>query len=202
MSINLSSYRNIETGLFVKIVCSYYKLTPASTPTTETFRFSDINRSITVDGDTYIGLGRLMGITSSSSEIRPTAAQVTITVSGIPNTSIAEIVNSRIKGSRVTIYRGIINTTTGQLLSITGNPVGRYVGLITNYSLNEEYDSEARNSSNTIVFTCASVLDVLGNTSSGRRTNKDDMRKFYPSDESFDNVSKLAGTNFNFGAPQ
>jgi hypothetical protein len=202
MTINLSSYSNIEAGLFVKIVCSYYKATPASSPITETLRFSDINRPITVDSASYTGLGKLLTITSSSSEIRATTSEISITISGIPNTSISEIVNSRIKGSKITIVRGIINTSTGQLLSISGNPVGRYVGLITNYSLNEEYDFETKQASNTIVMTASSILDVLGNTSAGRRTNKEDMRKFYPSDESFDNVTKLIGANFNFGAPK
>jgi hypothetical protein len=201
MSINLSGYTNVDVGTFVKLVCTKYRTTPSGTFTTETMLFSDYPTSVTVDGSSYAGLGRLLGVTDTSSELRPSSQELSITISGIPDSAIAEIVNSKIKGSTVTVYRGIINTSTGQLLSITGNPIVRFKGIVTNYSLNEEYDVVARLSMNSIVITCASTLDVLGNTASGRRTNSQDMKKYYPSDTSFDRITTLIGANFNFGAP-
>jgi hypothetical protein len=35
----------------------------------------------------------------------------------------------------------------------------------------------------------------------GRRTNPDDQKKFYPTDVSMDRVPTLVDANFNFGAP-
>jgi hypothetical protein len=76
------------------------------------------------------------------------------------------------------------------------------VGFVTNYSISEEYDNQARTAKSSIIFTCASKLDVLGNTSSGRRTNPDDQKALYPTDISMDRVTSLSGSNFNFGAPK
>jgi len=202
MPIDLSSYSNIDVGTFVKMVCTKYKANPGDSFSTQTMLFSDYPTSVTVDGSTFLGLGRLLGVTDSKSELRGTNNELTVTISGIPNSSIAEIINSKIKGSTITVYRGIINTSTGQLLSISGNPVIRFKGIVTNYSLQEEYDVVARQSMNMIVMTCASTLDVLGNTASGRRTNSQDMKKYYATDVSFDRVTALEKANFNFGAAE
>lgn len=202
MALDFSSYSSVESGLFVKIVCTYYKATPAASPTTQNLLFSDLNRTVTVDGASYTGLGNLMGITSSSTEMKVTNNDVTITITGIPNTSISEIINSRIKGSRVTIYRGFYNSTTGIILPVAGNPMIRYSGIVNNYGLSEEYDVESRTASNTISLMCSSFLDILGNTAKGRRTNPEDEKRFFPSDVSMDRVPALNRSNFNFGAAQ
>jgi hypothetical protein len=201
MSIDLSNYSSIESGLFVRIECSYYKTSSGATPTTQVLTFSDYVRPVTIGSDSYLGLGRLLGITSSSSELRVTSNDISISISGIPNSSISAIIHSRIKGSDVLIYRALFNSTTGAVLSISGNPLGRFKGVITNYSLSEDWDSENRSSTNTITFNCSSILDVLANTASGRRTNPEDQKGLYPTDLSMDRVPSLVGANFNFGAP-
>lgn len=200
MSINLSSYQSIECGLFVRIQVDYYRATPTATPSSQILKFSDYKSPVTINGETYLPLGTLASITSTSSELRVSGGQVTIAVSGIPNSSIAEIVNSRIKGSPVKIYRVFFNPATGQQLNIAGNPVGRFFGIVNNYSLQEEYNTDDRSSTNTIVMTCSSYVDVLGNKVSGRRTNPQDQKYLYPTDLSMDRVPNLAGANFNFGA--
>lgn len=202
MTINLSSYRNIACGLFVKIECSYYKATPASTPTTEVFAFSDQINSWNIGGDDYYGLGKLLSISETVSEIRGSSNEVSISVSGIPNASIAEIVNSRIKGSKVSIYRAVFDVATHEALTITGNPAGRFFGIVNNYSLSEEYDIDTRTSTNTITFICSGVLDVLASTLKGRRTNPQDQRSYYPTDAGMDRVPSLVGSYFDFGAPK
>jgi hypothetical protein len=201
MTINLSSYNNIECGLFVRIECDKYRANESASFTTEILRFSDINRPITIVSETYTGLGRLLGITASQSELRVTTNDVTITLSGIPNSSLEEIMASRLKGSLVKIYRGIFNSTTGALLSITDNPVQRFSGFITNFSLGEEYDYDNKNASNTIVINCASTVSILESRVSGRKTNPESMKYFYPTDVSMDRVNELNSTYFDFGAP-
>ena len=126
---------------------------------------------------------------------------MTITLSGIPNSSIQEIIASRLKGSTVKIYRGIFNSTTGALLSITDNPVGRFNGYITNFNLAEEYDFDNKNASNTIVINCSSTVSILERRVAGRRTNTESMKYYYSSDVSMDRVSALSGAYFDFGAP-
>lgn len=202
MPINLSTYDSIETGLFVRIEVDYYKTSPSATPASTVLRFSDYKGTVTINGESYVGLGRLLSITGSSSELKPTSGSVTVTVSGIPNTSIAEIINSRMKGCPVEIYRVVFNPVTGTQLAISGNPAGRFFGIVSNYTLEEDYDLDNRVATNTISMICTSNIDFLQNKIAGRKTNPESMKKFYPTDVSFDRVPSLVGANFNFGAKQ
>jgi hypothetical protein len=201
MATNLTSFNSIQSGIFVRINCEYYKATPSATPTTQILRFSDLNRSITIGGESYIGLGNLMSISDSASELKIGNSEISIGISGIPNASISEVINSRFKGCKVIVYRGLFNPTTNNLLSVSGNPFKRFQGLITNFTINEEYDNDTRTSSNTITFTASSMVEVLGNTTKGRRTNPKDQRSFYPNDASMDRIPALVRSKFNFGAP-
>jgi hypothetical protein len=200
--IDLTSYASIQSNLFVRLQIDEYRTTPTGPFTTTVLRVSDRRGNTTINGEVYQGVGALMEVTNSASELRATGGELTIALSGIPNTSIAEIVNSKIKGSTVRIYRGLFNATTGAFLSIAGNPVGRFNGYVNNYSLNEDYDIESRTSSNTLVLTCTSVVTVLENKVSGRKTNPASEKKFYPNDLSMDRVPNLEKATFNFGAPQ
>jgi hypothetical protein len=202
MTINLSAYGAIETGLFVRIDVMYYKANSSATATNEILRFSDYKGNVSINGETYLGLGRLVGISATTSELTSSTGSITITISGIPDASIAEIVNSRIKGSPVSVYRVVFDPATGQQLAIDGNPAGRFFGIVTNYTLNEEFDYSTRTSSNTIALECGSRTDFLTNKVTGRKTNPKSQKSFYPSDPSMDRVPNLIGANFNFGAPQ
>ena len=194
----LDSYASLQSNIFIKIVCPYYKDTPAATPTTYNFLFSDRVVPYTLGGELYVGIGKLLSLSSASSELRVSANEVSIAISGIPNASIAEIINSRIKGSKVTITR-VLFDHTGTILSVTGNPLTRFVGFVNNLALEEEYDVENRQSSNTLVLACSSVVDVLDNKIAGRKTNPASMTSFYSGDVSMDRVPTLENSSFDFG---
>lgn len=200
-SINLQSYKSIQSNLFVRIQIDEYSDTAGGPYAPEVLRFSDLNTTFEINGESYVGAGNFMGITSTSSEIRASGGEITISLSGIPNTSIAEIVNSKIKGAPVRVYRAFFNAATGAFLNITGNPAGRYRGFINNYSLNEEYDPVTKTSSNTLVLVCSSAVEVLSNKINGRRTNPESQKRLYPNDLSMDRVPTLENATFNFGAP-
>lgn len=201
MTLALTTYESIESNLFVKIEVAYYKATPAATPSAVDLLFTDRMVSTSLEGDTYVGLGKLVSITSSSSELRATSNDLTITISGVPDTSIAEIINSRIKGSTVTVYRGLFNASTGQFLSsVSGNPVIRFKGFVNNISLEEDYDVDSRISTNTIVFTCSNIVDIFENKIAGRKTNPSSNKKFFSTDISMDKIPNLTNTEFDFGA--
>lgn len=202
MSIDLSSYSAVETALFVKIECDYYRAAPGDTPTPQTLLFSDYTRPITLNGDVYPGLGKLLGITGTDSSIRTSAKGISVTISGIPDANLYEVINSRFKGSRISVYRLLLDPNTHQPLAIAGNPTGRFFGLINNFGLDEDHDVISGLSSNTITFTCSSQSEILGNKIAGRRTNSADQKTFFPTDISMDRVATLANSNFNFGAEQ
>jgi hypothetical protein len=202
MPIDLSSYTSVETGLFVRIEVDYYKAAAGDTPTSTVLRFSDYRGTVTINSESYVGLGKLLNITSTTSELKGSTSSVTVSISGIPDSSIAEIINSRMKGCPIKIYRVVFDPVTGTQLAITGNPAGRFFGIVSNYSLEEDYNIDERTSTNTISLICSSNMGFLENKISGRKTNPESMKRFYPTDVSMDRVPNLVGANFNFGAPK
>jgi hypothetical protein len=202
MPIDLSSYTSVETGLFVRIEVDYYKAAAGDTPTSTVLLFSDYRGTVTINSESYVGLGKLLNITSTTSELKGSTSSVTVSISGIPDSSIAEIINSRMKGCPIKIYRVVFDPVTGTQLAITGNPAGRFFGIVSNYSLEEDYNIDERTSTNTISLICSSNMGFLENKISGRKTNPESMKRFYPTDVSMDRVPNLVGANFNFGAPK
>jgi hypothetical protein len=191
----LSNYSSVQSHLFVRLTINGY-----NGGVNTVFRFSDYKEHYSINSEDYYGLGRLLNITSSLSEIRPSSGELTIALSGIPNTSLTEILNSKLKGSEVQIYRVLFDSVTGVALNIPENPFYRFKGYIDNYSLQEDYDVNARTATNTVSLICKSLIDVLQNKISGRKTNTQSEKSFYPNDLSMDRVSVLEGSQFNFGA--
>jgi hypothetical protein len=199
---NISTFSSVESHLFVRIAIDDYRTTSGGAYSSTVLRFSDFRNTATINSESYAPLGKLMAITSTSKELRPSAGELTITMVGIPNTALGEILYSRIKGSPVEIYRDFFNPTTGIRLAVDYAPFGRFKGYVTNYSIQEEYDVDARDSTITIALTCASVVETLSNKIVGRRTNPSSQKSFYPTDLSMDRVPTLKDAVFDFGVPK
>jgi hypothetical protein len=192
MPIDLSSYRSIQTNLFVKIDVPGYAV----------LAFSDYYKAQTFSGTNYQALGQLVSVTNNSSSLRATSEEITVTISGIPAGRVSEILDNKIKGSRIEVYRAFFNTETGELLNIAGNPAGKFKGVISNYSISDDLGEGDDTGTVAIVLSATSVVDLLNNKVTGRRTNPLDHKEFYPGDQSMDRVPALAKSNFNFGAPE
>lgn len=198
MAINLTSYTNLRTALFVRLAIAQYRTSGAGAYSSQVLRFSDHNANFVINGETYIPLGKLMGITSTTSELRSSGNSITISLSGIQPGSIAEIVHSKIKGSEVKVFRAYFQENGTQI----GATQQRFVGSVNNYSLDETYEVFDLAASNTIQIECLSTVEILQNKTAGRRTSPESMKKYYPSDVSFDRVPTLIGSQFDFGAPR
>ena len=188
MSIDLSAYRAIQTNLFIKMIVPGY----------QTLTFSDYHKNYDIDGTTYEALGELLNVSNTSDELRASRKEITITISGIPTGNVSEILNNRIKGSEVIVSRGFFDTETGELLPIAGNPAGKFHGIVSNYEIADDLRMGDDTGSVSIAITVTSVVELLNNKISGRRTNPTD----FPNEQSMSRVSALAKSNFNFGAPQ
>ena len=199
----LTEYSQIRSHLLVRVDVQYYKTSPAASFENKTLTFSDLNRNSTIefDGNTYMGLGKLMGITAANSELQPSSSELSITLSGIAPNSIFEIVNSKIKGCPVWIYRAVFDPATNTLIELGTNPFERFRGFVNNYTLTEDYDVVSRRASNTLTLICKSSLDVMQNKITGRLTNPTSWKRYSPNDLSMDRVPALQDTSFNFGAP-
>jgi hypothetical protein len=188
MTIDLTTYRDIKTALCCKIVVPDYG----------TMLFTDYTKSINLDDGSYTSLGSLLSVSEATSDLKALNSEVTITISGIPTANISMVMNNKVKGSKISVRRVIMETTTDTILAIPGNPVGRFYGIINNFSVAETWGG--LDSTTTISFMCKSMVGLMQYKKAGRRTNPLDQKKFYPSDTSMDRVPSLAGAKMNFGA--
>jgi hypothetical protein len=191
MALDLSNYSSIQTNLFVRLdIPNYAVLT-----------FSDYHKNLTLNGTNYTGLGQLLAVTNSTHNLRAAPDDISISIAGIPSTNITQILNNRVKGSSIKVYRAFFNPSTGELLNITGNPAGKFQGVVSNFEISDELEMGDDVGSISLTLSCTSVVELLNNKITGRRTNPVDQELFYPGDKSMDRVPSLAKSNFNFGAP-
>ena len=191
MALDLSAYRSIQTNLFVRL----------DIPDYEVLTFSDYHRSLTLNGTNYTGLGQLLSVTNTVNNLRATPEELSIGISGIPQKNITDILNYRVKGSDLKVYRAFFDVNTGELLNISGNPAGKFQGIVSNFDITDDLEMGADLGTVTLTLTATSVVEMLNNKISGRRTNPIDQQLLYPTDVSMDRVPSLAKSNFNFGAP-
>jgi hypothetical protein len=194
---SLSSYTAVKTNLFVNLEVQEYRSTPSGSFTQQTFRFTDSDVAVTIDSDTYTPLGQLLTITPTTSELRPSNDSITISISGVPAGNITDIINSKIKGSLVEVRRQFRQINNGFI-----STQGYFFGRVNNWSIQEEYNVEDRTANNIILFECSNHLSVLKEKISGRKTNPNSNKRFFPNDTGMDRVPIIKGTKLDFGAPQ
>jgi hypothetical protein len=196
MSINLSGYSSVGVCLCVRLDIPEYGV----------LRLSTFHKSITItesDGYDYAysPAGVLMSVSEGVSELRATAVETAIGLSGIPVEYAITVQAARLKGSRVQIRRVFCDPITDNPLAISGNPVFMFQGVVTNYGFSETYNEWSDESSLIINLSCSSLVDMLNTKITGRRTNQESMSQYYPSDSSFNRITNLIGRPFDFGAP-
>ena len=196
MSINLSGYSSVGVCLCVRLDIPEYGV----------LRLSTFHKPISLtenDGFvySYAPAGVLMSVSEGISELRATAVETAIGLSGIPVEYAITVQAARLKGSRVEIRRVFTDPITDNPLAIAGNPVFMFQGVVTNYGFSEQYNEWSDESSLIINLSCASLVDMLNTKITGRRTNQESMNQFYPSDSSFNRITNLVGRPFDFGAP-
>jgi hypothetical protein len=170
------------------------------TVNTTTYYISNLYSTLSYDGNQYQTMGSFLNITEMQNDLRATNNQLTVSLSGIPvgddtPNFLNIVLNSKVKGSRIQIYRAFFNPNT---LTIQ-NVYQRYNGYVSNYSLGENWDQENRLVSNTISLQCSNINSIIERQYSGRRTNVGDQDKFFPGDTGMYRVKLLADTQFDFG---
>jgi len=147
-----------------------------------TYYMSSAYAPLNFGGNSYTELGAFIEVDDVRSDLKATNGDIAITLSGIPSN------NS---------YMDIVLSTNYELL--TNYVFERYRGIITNYTVDETENFLNGELSNRITVACASLHTLLEQKVPGQRTNGSDRRQFYPGDISFDRVSDLQNTNFDFG---
>ena len=165
------------------------------------YRLANTYNPITYNGEVYTPLGNFMGMNEIQDELRATNNKLSISISGIPSgvdgepNYVSLMLTTKIKGSRVQVYRVFFDPDSNQILS---NQVYlRFSGYISNYTLTEGSDPESLQGTNTITVDCSNIHGILENQVIGRRTNATD----FDADTGMYRVSIISGTNFDFGKP-
>jgi hypothetical protein len=176
---------------------------------TSTYTLANTYGPIEWDSVTYTGLGHFLGFAEIQDDQRATNSQLQMSLSGIPKdpgeaglgtwtSYVSLILNTNIKGSRVEIYRAFFN----QGLELVADNVSlRYSGYISNYTITDSTDINARQDTYTCVVNLSSVQAILERKITGRRTNATDQKALYPIDTGMDNVVAISNTAFDFGKP-
>lgn len=162
--------------------------------------FCNCPSSITVNGINFSGIGSFLGISDIQQDMKSNSNDVKLTISGLASANIALILSANLKGSTLKIWRGFLDSDN-QIQTIGGVQqfFQRYQGIVNNMSINETFDTNARQRVATCVISSASMRLVLDSRVAGIRTNPSSWRFLYPNDASMDRVPVLASTYFNFG---
>lgn len=163
------------------------------------YTFCNAAAPISVNGMTFTNLGSLLQISDIKRDIKANSSDLNISLTGVDGTNIAIVLNSEIKGSRIEIWRGFLDSDNQIITTPTQQFFKRYQGIVSNYSITEDWDQQARSRIATVGISCASFRTILENRVGGVRTTPKIWQVFYPGDNSMNRVPAIAGSYFDFG---
>lgn len=159
---------------------------------TSTYTFSSAYREETIDGDIYLPLGGLLQVGAQNRDLRVTAGDTMISLSGVDTNNIFIVLDSKIRGSEVEVWRGFYDSNNE-----LANTYLRFTGIVTSYAITEDRDGQ--NDNFTVGVAASSYKTVLSNRIAGRKTNEESWKVFNPTDTSMDRVYAISGVDFDFG---
>ncbi|CAB4126294.1 hypothetical protein UFOVP70_38 [uncultured Caudovirales phage] len=186
-ALNSSSIRQVE----------FIRLTMPS----NTYTFCNAAAPITVNSITFSNLGSLLQLGDIKSNIKATSSDLSISLSGVDGTNISIVLSSDIKGSKIEVWRGFLDSNNQIITTPTQQFFKRYQGIVSNYSITEDWNEEARTRVATVGLSCASFRTILENRVGGIRTTPNSWQSQYPNDTSMNRVQSIAGAYFDFGGP-
>ena len=177
------------------VYAEFVKLTTPSA----TYTFCNAAAPITVDGTVYSGMGSLLSISNIDRQVKATSGDLGISLTGIDSANIALVLSATIKGSKIEVFRGFLDSNNQIITTPTQQFFKRYQGLVSNIAIKEDFNQKERIRVATCVLTCASFRTILQNRVGGVRTNPSIWKTYYPNDISMDRVPVIAATFFDFG---
>jgi len=171
----------------------------------DTYYISNCYKNVTHNGNEYLALAGFLNTSDIQNNISNANDEIQVSLSAIPPTYIAATIGQPIKGGEVNIYRAFFDYETQEV--ITGEVYRRFTGIISNFSVQEDMDTQGTTPevTHTITIIASSIMGVLENKISGRRTNKQDFEIEWPelandpADPSMERVETLFNSSFDFG---
>ena len=152
--------------------------------------------TITYNSNDYTQLGSFLQLGQVQEDIKATNGDISITLSGVTDTYLDEVLTAPVKGGEVTVYRAFFND---DYTVDSANVFQRFKGIITNFGIEENVDVLEGDITHIVQVACSSINTILENKISGQRTAPADRNKFFPGDGTFNRVPDLMGVNFDFG---
>jgi hypothetical protein len=170
---------------------------------TATYLFSTAPSEITipaVDANPFTALSQLLKIGDVQRDIKSTANETTISMTGVDPTMLGLVLSTSIKGSKVEMWHGFFNQE-GELITSggTGGLYKFFTGYVTSFQINEDWNEDARMYIGTITLAASPIQLILQNRTAGRYTNNNSWQFFSPNDNSMNRVSFIETINYQFG---
>ncbi len=153
-----------------------------------------------VDASPFQSVGTLLAIGQVQRDIKSTANDTTVTLSGIDTSMLGFVLGQNVKGSPIQLWHGFFDTN-GALIT-TGGTGGLYQyfnGIITSFSIGEQWMDEARMYVGTISVSASSIQLILQNRIAGRYTNNSSWQFYNSGDTSMIRVPFIETINYQFG---
>lgn len=164
-----------------------------------TYTFCNAAAPIIVNGITFSNLGSLLQLSDIKRDIKATSSDLSISLTGVDGTNVAIVLGSDIKGSRIEVWRGFLDSNNQIITTPTQQFFKRYQGIVSNYSITEDFNEQLRTRVATVGLSCASFRTILENRVGGVRTTPKIWQVYYPGDTSMNRVPAIAGSYFDFG---
>jgi hypothetical protein len=144
-----------------------------------TYYVSNCYKEVVYDGNTYQALAGFLTVSDIQNNISNANDEVQVTLSAIPSAYIAATIDTQIKGGEINIYRVFFDYATQEV--ITNAVYRRFTGIISNYGVQEDITTTGQSPevNHTITIIASSIMGVLENKVSGRRTNQEDFEIQY-----------------------
>jgi hypothetical protein len=153
-----------------------------------------------VDASPFQSVGTLLAIGQVQRDIKSTANDTTVSLSGIDTSMLGFVLGQNVKGSPIQLWHGFFDTN-GALIT-TGGTGGLYQyfnGIITSFSIGEQWMDEARMYVGTISVSASSIQLILQNRIAGRYTNNSSWQFYNSGDTSMIRVPFIETINYQFG---
>lgn len=153
-----------------------------------------------VDPNEFIAVGTLMAVGDVQRDIKSTANDTTISLTGIDTAMLGFVLSQNIKGSAIEMWHGFY-TEDGSLIR-TGGTGGLYQffnGYINTFSISEQWYEDQKMYLGMITVSAASIQLILQNRISGRYTNDNSWQFTSPGDTSMNRVPFIQNINYYFG---
>jgi hypothetical protein len=143
--------------------------------------------SITVDSDTFVGVGELGSVGDLRESTKLKAAGVDLTLSGVDSSIIALILTEDYQGRPATIYVGFLDGDDTYIDRVT-----LFKGRMDVITCREKGEESI------VTISVESVLVALERANL-RRMTPEDQKHIYPTDTGFDQVPALQATEIIWG---